>query len=132
VQKEIKSWSFLEEISKPSDETLKSSENVLSIWPKLREERKKRRGRRDVRNRENLKGPRDVGEEIKRNLRDSDLIMIEEGTSIHGVGYITFSLSREWMAKSIHKMLKDGIDTWAPELPVERVFVQLFLEEWVP
>ncbi|GJX17206.1 arginine--tRNA ligase, chloroplastic/mitochondrial [Tanacetum coccineum] len=143
VKKEIKRWSFLEEISKPFDDSLKTRfseleedvvfssstkkehgdytcQNVLSIWPKLREERKKRRGPRDVGNRENIKEPRD---EIKNNLPKSDVIMIEEGTSIHDFGFITFSLSREWMAKSIHKMIKDGIDTWAPRLPVERVVV---------
>ena len=38
-------------------------------------------------------------QEIKKNLPKSDLIMIEEGISIHDVGFITFSLSREWMAK---------------------------------
>ncbi|GJT48736.1 arginine--tRNA ligase, chloroplastic/mitochondrial [Tanacetum coccineum] len=146
VKKEIKRWSFLEEISKPFDDSLKTRfseleedvvfssstkkehgdytcQNVLSIWPKLREERKKRRGPRDVGNREYIKEPRDVGEEIKNNLPKFDVIMIEEGTSIHDFGFITFSLSREWMAKSIHKMIKDGIDTWAPQLPVERVVV---------
>ncbi|GKF53093.1 hypothetical protein Tco_0160003 [Tanacetum coccineum] len=44
-------------------------------------------------------------------------------SSVRDVGYVTFSLSRKWMAQSIHKMIKDGIDTWAPKLPVERVYV---------
>nr|GEW93855.1 aminoacyl-tRNA synthetase, class 1a, anticodon-binding [Tanacetum cinerariifolium] len=44
-------------------------------------------------------------------------------SSVRDVGYVTFSLSRKWMAQSIHKMINDGIDTWAPKLPVERVIV---------
>ncbi|PWA93444.1 thiolase-like protein [Artemisia annua] len=129
VQKEIKRWSFIEEISKPFDDSMKSRfseleeyalifaskekehgdftcENVLSIWPTLRKERKMHRGPRDVGNRGKLKGPRDVGEEIKKNLPKPDLIMIEEGISIHDVGFITFSLSREWMAKDVLKYIE--------------------------
>ncbi|GJT23041.1 anticodon-binding aminoacyl-tRNA synthetase, class 1a [Tanacetum coccineum] len=32
------------------------------------------------------------------------------------LGFLHFKLSSEWIARSIHKMIKDGIDTWAPKL----------------
>lgn len=77
--------------------------------------------------------------------------MIEK-LSVQDVGFVTFSLSRKWLTKvllffsfptllkhtlqftlsfflfvslqSIHNMLKDGIDTLAPKLPVQRVIVE--------
>ncbi|GJS79697.1 arginine--tRNA ligase, chloroplastic/mitochondrial, partial [Tanacetum coccineum] len=98
VIQEDKRWSLEEEVNKLIDETLDLSfpelndeepvilpckeaygdyqcENVLSIWPKLRE------AKRPIK-------PVAVGE-------------------------------------SIHMMLKDGIDTWAPKLPVERVIIHI-------
>nr|GEU99600.1 hypothetical protein [Tanacetum cinerariifolium] len=40
---------------------------------------------------------------------------------------------QKWIAKSIHKMLKDGIDTWAPKLHVERVIIDYpSLDEEMP
>ncbi|GJY29430.1 anticodon-binding aminoacyl-tRNA synthetase, class 1a, partial [Tanacetum coccineum] len=38
-------------------------------------------------------------------------------------GFIHFTLSREWIARSIHKMIKDGIDTWAPKLSVKKAII---------
>ncbi|GJZ67567.1 hypothetical protein Tco_0630807 [Tanacetum coccineum] len=98
IREEDKRWSLEEEVNKLIDETLdlsfpklsfpelmneepvycylaKEAENVLSIWPKLRE------AKRPIK-------PVAVGE-------------------------------------SIHMMLKDGIDTWAPKLPVERVIIHI-------
>ncbi|GKC71973.1 arginine--tRNA ligase, chloroplastic/mitochondrial [Tanacetum coccineum] len=70
-----------------------------------------------------IKRPRDVGKAIKKNLPDSAIDMIEGRPCVFDVGFVTFSLSPKWMAESIHKMLKNGIDTWAPKLPVERTSV---------
>ncbi|GJU28597.1 arginine--tRNA ligase, chloroplastic/mitochondrial [Tanacetum coccineum] len=83
--------------------------NVLRIWHKLQKKGTK------------LQEPKDVGEEIIRNLPKSDMI---EGTpSLHSFGIITFKISGKWMAKRIHKMLTDGIYTWAPEVSLERAIV---------
>ncbi|GJY39397.1 hypothetical protein Tco_0425761, partial [Tanacetum coccineum] len=57
---------------------------------------------------------------IKQWIPRSD--MIEERPSTKELGFVTIKLSRKWIAKSIHKMLKDGIDTWAPKLTVKRVW----------
>ncbi|GJX76884.1 arginine--tRNA ligase, chloroplastic/mitochondrial, partial [Tanacetum coccineum] len=54
-------------------------------------------------------------------LIESD--MIEGRPSINDYGFFTIELSRNWIAKSIHKMLEAGMDTWIPKLPVERVII---------
>ncbi|GJU48959.1 arginine--tRNA ligase, chloroplastic/mitochondrial [Tanacetum coccineum] len=91
---------------------------VLMIWPKLRNNFELRDAH------PHIKRPRDVGKAIKKNLPDSAIDMIEGRPCVFDVGFVTFSLSPKWMAESIHKMLKNGIDTWAPKLPVERVIVK--------
>ncbi|GJX13486.1 arginine--tRNA ligase, chloroplastic/mitochondrial, partial [Tanacetum coccineum] len=63
-------------------------------------------------------GPKYVGEKIKEKFPESD--MIEERPSMNEFGFVTIKLSGKWIAKSIHKTLRDVIDTWAPKLPVER------------
>ncbi|GJX31406.1 hypothetical protein Tco_0241261, partial [Tanacetum coccineum] len=45
---------------------------------------------------------------------------MEGQPSVIDFGFVTFSLSRKWMAE----MLQDGLDTWAPKLPVKRVLVE--------
>ncbi|GKC35320.1 arginine--tRNA ligase, chloroplastic/mitochondrial-like protein isoform X2 [Tanacetum coccineum] len=57
---------------------------------------------------------------IMRNLPANDII---ESCSVAGPGYVNVILSKQWMAQSIHTMLIDGIDTWAPKLPVKRAIV---------
>ncbi|GKD14188.1 hypothetical protein Tco_1198595 [Tanacetum coccineum] len=71
-----------------------------------------------------LQGPKDVGKEIIRNLSQSN--MIEETPSLHSVGFVTFKILGKWMAKRIHRMLIEGIETWAPETLLERAFVDTF------
>jgi hypothetical protein len=36
---------------------------------------------------------------------NENLIQIKEGTSLHDVGFVTFLLSREWMAKVLFTMI---------------------------
>ncbi|GKC64476.1 arginine--tRNA ligase, chloroplastic/mitochondrial, partial [Tanacetum coccineum] len=141
---EYKRWSFHEEISKLFDHSLKASfpdfkeqqplilasqegegespgdyncQNVLTIWPKLRKSPELRKTY------PHIQKPRDIGEAIKKNLPAYASHMLDEDTSVEDVGFVAFALSRKWMAESIHKMLNDGIDTWAPKLPVERVLI---------
>ncbi|GKB34485.1 arginine--tRNA ligase, cytoplasmic-like protein isoform X1 [Tanacetum coccineum] len=53
-----------------------------------------------------------------RNLPANDII---EQCSVAGPGYVNVILSEQWMAQSIHRMLINGIDTWAPKHPVKRL-----------
>ncbi|GKD79056.1 arginine--tRNA ligase, chloroplastic/mitochondrial, partial [Tanacetum coccineum] len=62
----------------------------------------------------NIKGPKDVGERIKKGLMKLKSHTIEGEPCVYGVGFVTIKLSGNWMAENIHKMLRDGIDTWAP------------------
>ena len=39
-------------------------------------------------------------------------------TSIAGPGFVNFVLSDAWLAARVDAMLRDGIATWAPQLPV--------------
>ncbi|XP_027071490.1 arginine--tRNA ligase, cytoplasmic-like isoform X1 [Coffea eugenioides] len=64
-----------------------------------------------------FKKPQAVGQAIMDSLPDSEMI---RGCTIAGPGYVNVTLSTEWMAKRIHKMLIDGVETWAPEPPVQR------------
>ncbi|GJU62390.1 hypothetical protein Tco_1244225 [Tanacetum coccineum] len=68
-------------------------QNVLTIWPKLqkRPELKKMYP--------HIKKPRDIGELIKKNLPAYAADMIDEEPSVEDVGFVTLSLSREWLAK---------------------------------
>ncbi|GJT03893.1 arginine--tRNA ligase, chloroplastic/mitochondrial [Tanacetum coccineum] len=60
---------------------------------------------------------------IKNNLELLRPEMIERAPRVFDVGFVTIKLSGKWMAKSLHKMLRDGIDTWAPKLLIESVKV---------
>ncbi|XP_031109940.1 arginine--tRNA ligase, chloroplastic/mitochondrial-like isoform X2 [Ipomoea triloba] len=82
--------------------------NAMSLWAKI-----KGKGTQ-------FKGPQPVGQAIMNNLPQSDVI---EKCSIAGPGFVNVVLSREWIAQSIQKMLLDGIETWAPKLPVKKTVV---------
>nr|GEU67538.1 hypothetical protein [Tanacetum cinerariifolium] len=60
---------------------------------------------------------RKVSKAIMRNLPANGII---ESCCVAGPGYVNVILSKQWMAQSLHTMLIDGIDTWAPKLPVKR------------
>ncbi|GKA12638.1 hypothetical protein Tco_0692184, partial [Tanacetum coccineum] len=84
-------------------------QNALRIWPELI---------RCSTSSELDYGPIIVAENIKQWIPISDLI--EERPSTNELGFVAIKLSGKWIAKRIHKMLKDGIDTWAPKLTVKR------------
>ncbi|XP_017219157.1 arginine--tRNA ligase, chloroplastic/mitochondrial isoform X2 [Daucus carota subsp. sativus] len=67
-----------------------------------------------------FKGPQPVGQALKNNLPTSEMV---ESLSIAGPGFVNVVLSKQWIAKSIHKMLTDGVETWAPKLSVKRAIV---------
>ncbi|XP_021723522.1 arginine--tRNA ligase, chloroplastic/mitochondrial-like isoform X2 [Chenopodium quinoa] len=67
-----------------------------------------------------FKNPRSVGEAIIKNLPESELI---ESCSVAGPGFVNIVLSKSWLAKSIQNMLAEGIETWAPKLPIKRAVV---------
>ncbi|ESQ54659.1 hypothetical protein EUTSA_v10024637mg [Eutrema salsugineum] len=67
-----------------------------------------------------FKGPPAVGQALMKSLPTSEMV---ESCSVAGPGFINVVLSAKWMAKSIENMLIDGIDTWAPTLPVKRAVV---------
>ncbi|XP_062179878.1 arginine--tRNA ligase, chloroplastic/mitochondrial-like isoform X2 [Phragmites australis] len=64
-----------------------------------------------------FKNPNAVGQAIAKNLPSSDII---ESTSVAGPGFVNIVLSNRWVAKRIQDMLVNGINTWAPILPVKR------------
>ncbi|PWA86902.1 arginyl-tRNA synthetase, class Ic [Artemisia annua] len=68
-------------------------QNVLTIWPKLRKSPELRETY------PNIKTPRDIGEVIKKNLPTYVRDMMDEEPSVEDVGFVTLSLSREWLAK---------------------------------
>ncbi|KAK6158993.1 hypothetical protein DH2020_006307 [Rehmannia glutinosa] len=67
-----------------------------------------------------FKCPYPIAEAIMKNLPSSEMI---ESCTVSRPGFINVILSKHWMARSIHKMLIYGIETWAPELPVKRAVV---------
>lgn len=66
------------------------------------------------------RNPRAVGEAIMKNLPQSDMI---DSCSVAGPGFVNIVMSKTWLAKSIQKMLLEGIETWAPKLSVKRAVV---------
>ncbi|KAK6236400.1 hypothetical protein SCA6_011737 [Theobroma cacao] len=82
--------------------------NAMGLWSKI-----KGKGTQ-------FRGPPAVGEAIKNNLPTSEMI---ESCSVAGPGFVNVVLSKNWMAKSIQKMLIEGVDTWAPMPPVKRAVV---------
>ncbi|GKD94368.1 hypothetical protein Tco_1374205, partial [Tanacetum coccineum] len=53
----------------------------------------------------------------------STLATSNDREGICDIGFVTIKLSGKWVAKSILKMLRDGIDTWAPKLLLKSVLV---------
>ncbi|KAK6120521.1 hypothetical protein DH2020_045738 [Rehmannia glutinosa] len=82
--------------------------NAMGLWSKV-----KGKGTQ-------FRGPQPIGQAIMNNLPASEMI---DSCSIAGPGFVNVVLSRHWIAKSIRKMLVDGIETWAPKLPVKRAVV---------
>ncbi|MED6184870.1 hypothetical protein PIB30_051648 [Stylosanthes scabra] len=82
--------------------------NAMGIWSKIRGEETE------------FRGPAAVGQAIMNNLPPSDMV---ESCSVAGPGFVNVVLSRNWIAQSLIKMLIDGIDTWAPRLPIKRAVV---------
>ncbi|KAL3615381.1 hypothetical protein CASFOL_041042 [Castilleja foliolosa] len=82
--------------------------NAMGLWAKV-----KGKGTQ-------FRGPQPIGQAIMENLPKSDAI---ESQSIAGAGFVNVKLSSHWIAESIQKMLVDGIEIWAPKLPVKRVVV---------
>uniref|UniRef100_A0A5B6Z4F7 arginine--tRNA ligase n=1 Tax=Davidia involucrata TaxID=16924 RepID=A0A5B6Z4F7_DAVIN len=82
--------------------------NAMSLWTKI-----KGKGTE-------FTGPQPIGRAIMKNLPASEMI---ESCTIAGPGFVNVVLSKQWIAKSIQKMLIDGIQTWAPKLPVKRAVV---------
>ncbi|GAB4852677.1 hypothetical protein Ancab_016892 [Ancistrocladus abbreviatus] len=67
-----------------------------------------------------FKNPNSLGQAIARNLPPSEIV---ESHSVAGPGFVNVVLSKTWLAKSIQKMLIEGIQTWAPELPIKKAVV---------
>ncbi|KAJ7973769.1 Arginine-tRNA ligase [Quillaja saponaria] len=67
-----------------------------------------------------FRGPPSVGQAIMKNLPPSEMI---ESCSVAGPGFVNVVLSKDWLAKNLTKMLIDGIDTWAPHLPIKKAVV---------
>ncbi|PWA59642.1 arginine--tRNA ligase, chloroplastic/mitochondrial [Artemisia annua] len=77
-------------------------QNVLTIWPILRKSPELREMY------PHIKTPRDIGEVIKKNLPTYVSDMMDEEPSVEDVGFVTLSLSREWLTKAVYGF--DGIE----------------------
>ncbi|XAR67064.1 Arginine--tRNA ligase [Bertholletia excelsa] len=82
--------------------------NAMSLWTKIKGKGSK------------FTGPQPIGRAIKDNLPQSEMI---DSCTIAGPGFVNVVLSREWIAKSIQRMLINGIETWAPKLQAKRAVV---------
>ncbi|KAH1241745.1 Arginine--tRNA ligase, chloroplastic/mitochondrial [Glycine max] len=67
-----------------------------------------------------FKGPQAVGQAIRNNLPQSEMI---ESCSVAGPGFVNIVLSKKWIAQRLERLLIDGIDKWAPQLGVKTVLV---------
>ncbi|KAF9617050.1 hypothetical protein IFM89_033155 [Coptis chinensis] len=67
-----------------------------------------------------FKGPPAIGQAIRGNLPETEMI---EESSVAGPGFVNIVLSSKWIAKSIEKMLKSGIEIWAPRLNLKTAVV---------
>ncbi|XP_047167059.1 arginine--tRNA ligase, chloroplastic/mitochondrial-like [Vigna umbellata] len=67
-----------------------------------------------------FRGPPAVGQAIVKNLPQSEMI---ESCSVAGPGFVNIVLSKKWIAERLERLLIDGIDNWAPRLPVKTVLV---------
>ncbi|GJT74679.1 arginine--tRNA ligase, chloroplastic/mitochondrial [Tanacetum coccineum] len=59
--------------------------------------------------------PIDIAQKIKIAFEHRRFDMIKT-LSLHDAGILTFSLEGSWIAERINKMLKNGINTWAPTI----------------
>jgi len=66
------------------------------------------------------RNPRAVAALIQEALDSRDII---RETSIAGAGYVNVVLSPEWLAHRISSMLVNGIGSWAPPSPKQRVVI---------
>ncbi|KAL7168016.1 hypothetical protein ACSBR2_038449 [Camellia fascicularis] len=82
--------------------------NAMSLWTKI-----KGKG-------SEFTGPQPIGKAIMNNLPNSEMV---DKCSIAGPGFVNVVLSKDWIAKSIQKMLINGIETWSPKLTVKRAVV---------
>ncbi|CAJ2636644.1 unnamed protein product [Trifolium pratense] len=82
--------------------------NAMGIWSKLK-------GKES-----GFRGPPSIGQAIINNLPPSEMI---DSCSLAGPGFVNVVLSKNWIAQGVQRMLSDGIDTWAPRLPIKRAMV---------
>ncbi|CAA2968976.1 arginine--tRNA ligase, chloroplastic mitochondrial-like isoform X2 [Olea europaea subsp. europaea] len=82
--------------------------NAMGLWSKV-----KGKGTQ-------FRGPQPIGQAIMKNLPSSEII---DSCSIAGPGFVNVVLSQQWIAKSIQRMLVNGIEIWAPKLPIKRAVV---------
>ncbi|KAK7245475.1 hypothetical protein RIF29_40321 [Crotalaria pallida] len=82
--------------------------NAMVLWAKIKGKKTE------------FRGPPAVGQAIMKNIPPSEMI---ESCSVAGPGFVNVVLSKNWIAQSLLRMLIDGIDTWAPQLPVKRAVV---------
>ncbi|CAL9229494.1 unnamed protein product [Arabidopsis halleri] len=64
-----------------------------------------------------------IGQLIVSNFPASEMV---KSCSVTGCGFINVVISSDYTAKSIENMLINGIDTWAPTLPVKRAVVDFY------
>ncbi|OIW04888.1 hypothetical protein TanjilG_24004 [Lupinus angustifolius] len=67
-----------------------------------------------------FKGPQAIGQAIMKNLPPSEMM---ESCSVADPGFVNVVLSKDWIAQILLRMLIDGIDTWAPLLPLKTAVV---------
>ncbi|GJX53040.1 arginine--tRNA ligase, chloroplastic/mitochondrial [Tanacetum coccineum] len=101
-------WSLQEEVDTLVEDILKLSFSDLEEQPMLFSTKEEY-------------GDYQCDNEIKKHIEERD-DMIKEA-SVHDIGFVTFKLSGKWIAESIHKMVKHGIETWAPKLYMGKVMI---------
>eukprot|EP00899_Mesostigma_viride_P012555 jgi/Mesvir1/212/Mv13556-RA.1 len=67
-----------------------------------------------------FKNPQEVAKAIIQRLPSNELI---SATSVAGPGFINATISREWIARHISDMLRNGMGRWRPALPPGRAVV---------
>ncbi|KAI8032759.1 Arginine--tRNA ligase, cytoplasmic [Camellia lanceoleosa] len=83
------------------------SNNAMSLWTKIKG-----------------KGSIDVSPTYwKGHYEQSTKIEMVDKCCIAGPRFVNVVLSKDWIAKSIQKMLINGVETWSPKLTVKRAVV---------
>ncbi|GMP24518.1 hypothetical protein CsSME_00001761 [Camellia sinensis var. sinensis] len=67
-----------------------------------------------------LTGFQPIGKAIMNNLPKSEMV---DKCSIARPRFVNIVLSKDWIAKSIQKMLINGVETWLPKLTIKRAVV---------